>query len=128
MKWFTCIIHMTRHVHPVQLFHTRAEDATQAVVHAHRWILDGEPQWTPEDIDVPKVFEGRFDEQTVDWDVVNAAIGWVEPAQAPQPPSDDAFEEAQRYAIALNEQDRKRFAKWFAEWDRLITAPTPSTK
>lgn len=80
MKWYTCIIHMPRHVSPLQLFHTRAENATDAVVYATRWMLDG--QWTPEDIDVPLVFEGRLEPASsidIDIDGVNAAIGWTDP-------------------------------------------------
>lgn len=85
MKWYTCIIHNMRHVTPVQFFHTRAENATEAVVKVHRWVLEGEPQWTPENIDVPFVFEGLHEKESVDWDAVNKAIGWTDP-NIPLPP------------------------------------------
>jgi len=80
MKWYTCIIHIEKHVSPVQVFHTRAETPTEAVIRAHRWILDGEQTWTAEDIDVPWLFEGRLDSprSEIDWDAVNAAVSCSE--------------------------------------------------
>jgi hypothetical protein len=62
MAWYTCIIHVPRHVSPVSWFHTRAASADEAARNAVRWFLDGEgSRWGPDDIDVPLVFEGRLE-------------------------------------------------------------------
>jgi hypothetical protein len=62
MTWYTCILHVPRHVSPVSWFHTRAATPTEARKNAERWFLDGDgSQWTYDDIDVPMVFEGRLE-------------------------------------------------------------------
>lgn len=63
MKWYTCIIHIPRHISPVQLFHTRAINRRAAKKRAKTWAREGVVN--PEaraDIEVPFVFEGRHDD------------------------------------------------------------------
>ncbi len=62
MNWFTCIMHVPRHISPVQYFHTRAEHGEQAKANAVKFFLDGDgSQFEEKDVDVPFVFEGRHE-------------------------------------------------------------------
>lgn len=61
MNWYTCILHVANHVTPVQYFFTRAVGPDDAGANAVKWLIDGDPDWTREDIDVPIIFEGRHE-------------------------------------------------------------------
>lgn len=71
MNSYTCILHIPRHISPVQWFLTRANSPAQAARNAIRWFLDGDgsADWTEKDIDVPLVFAGRLEPELVEDEV-----------------------------------------------------------